>query len=111
YGAAFSPDNSKVYVADGQNIWQYNLSVSNIPATRTVVGAIANNAASGMRLAPDGKVYVRANPPQNQIGAIQQPNLSGTACSFVVHELTVPGTGRGILTFPNEVAVPVYVNG
>lgn len=108
YGAAFSPDNSKVYVADAQTIWQYNLTAANIPATRTNVGSIANNAASGLRLAPDGKVYVRASPPQNHIGAIQQPNLSGTACSFVAHELTVAGTGRGILTFPNEVAVPRY---
>ncbi len=96
YGAAFSPDNSKLYAqqrvsltSDSNTLVQYDISLStpaDIIASKTIIYAADGGVAGGMgvgqlKLGPDGKIYI-ASGVSNTLSVVNSPNAAGTACQF-----------------------------
>ncbi|MFL5763790.1 MAG: T9SS type A sorting domain-containing protein [Bacteroidia bacterium] len=98
YGLEFSPDNTRFYI--GQNdyspIYQYDLTAGSDPlilASQTAVSGIIWCTFS-FQLAPDNKIYF-AQCADSLLGAIEYPNIPGSACGVNEHALVVPsGTGN-----------------
>ena len=89
-GLEFSPDGSKLYAShlNSQNLMQYDVSSFNqqaITNSGTAVGTIpatySTYAGGYLMLGPDGKIYVTVTFSHN-VGVIDSPNLSGTACHY-----------------------------
>lgn len=112
YGAAFSPDGSKLYLCDWNTykFLQYDL---NNNYAKTELGNA--QGTTKVRLAVDGKIYFVAeegsftNIGFGFLGRINNPNAVGTACQFqaIVPTLTFPNSNStGLrLCLPNEVVV------
>ncbi len=88
----FAPDNSKLYVNGGEQIYQYDLSLGDpilINGSQTKIGRIGSN--SYMKLGPDQRIYFNApyNTQQfSKLGSIDRPNLQGIACQYRAEALT-----------------------
>ncbi len=131
-GAAFSPDDSKLYLsAFSGYLAQCDLTVSPLSALllgqiyngTAVTGLVCNNiyTESGLKTAPDGKIYFHYEKTldngtmfptrvanDNELGVIQQPNVTGAGCNVsTVPVLTMmPGTFTNSLSyFPNETGI------
>jgi len=120
FGLAFSPDSKHFYLSCGaeqpyytSSILQYNIST--LPPWRGINIIPPNNQAffSGLRLAPDGKIYLcgRYSNSNNGVGAcIQYPDVNGGGCQFTY----LTGNPLPMLTecnhFPYEVPVAVYMD-
>ncbi len=91
WGAAFSPNGSKLYVTRWLDTEVYQMDItsgvaSTILATSTVVG---NGTGPGapyqvgyLQLAPDDKIY-GAVYQDDYLVVINQPNLPGSSCGFI----------------------------
>jgi len=113
YGVAFSPDNTKLYAAtwtgtQAQSLFQFDVSSNN---ANTIIGTRTKVATtwsfSDVKRGPDGKIYYLSSYSAGtlRIGAINFPNLSGSASqrdSVAVQLAAASSPGQG---FPN--AVPV----
>jgi gliding motility-associated-like protein len=137
YGLCFSSDNSKLYVDVQQSFWanshilQFDLSSGNA----AVINASAINVgypftATDLKMGPDGKIYFISmggdigNLPVTTLGRINNPNLAGTACQYVVNALpfnlncaayfglpsVVPVFKRDTLIQAQSVLVPCFTN-
>jgi hypothetical protein len=93
WGVAFSPDNSKIYLNDTRNVYQYNLLPGNfqqILASKTQVNNNNNLGALDMQIGINGKIYILPQKTRPGGGAYNNPHLSvincpnesGTACGF-----------------------------
>jgi len=88
YGCEFSPSGDRLYVShlDYGPIVQYDMTASDIPASRTDVGI--NNGVSGnppyssLQLAPNGKIYA-ACFYENFISVINSPDELAADVDFV----------------------------
>lgn len=90
YGVAFSPDNSKLYVAcalNGNGIFQFDLSAGGgssvaVNASRTQIAFTYNYL--GIQLGPDGKIYCARSPivGNTYLSVIGNPNNAGLACNY-----------------------------
>lgn len=94
YSVEFSEDNSKLYtVGFNGYIAQYDLSllpsVSAVTASQYVVDGV--NRHTSLRLAPNGKIYSHGFA-MNQISVINNPNLAGAACNFVINVSSLKNT-------------------
>lgn len=126
YGAAFSPDGTKLYGQPAQTsytIYQFDLNAANIPGSKIhitpgiPITLPAFNWAD-LKLGPDGKIYIASstfNGPAGRkyISRINSPDNAGLACNF---QDTIPGvnfftTGNGSsqlgFGFPNDFLLPV----
>lgn len=106
YGISFSPDNSKLYVSYFNTtatwgIYQFNLNLPNkaaITASKTFILPLPYNEE--LRIGPNEKIYFISNGRrvganwQMDIGVIQNPNLSGTACNALANVVTVTAVDR-----------------
>jgi len=104
YGAAFSPDNTKLYYTNaGDRLYQFDLSLPSIAAiasSRTVIG---NNMSftTDLKAGPDGKIYFLND---GGLGTINFPNLAGSACQY--SPLTIPlVSNSGAIGLPNDLAI------
>ena len=91
YGVEFSPDGTKLYgsLITGFRLYQYDLmagSAADIINSRTLVGTSPGsflfNEFGALQLGPDGRIYC-ARLPISQLGVVNNPNASGTACNYV----------------------------
>lgn len=99
YGVAFSPDNTKLYVAvsmNGNGVYQFDLSAGGgvplaVSASMTQV-AFTNNYL-GLQLGPNGKIYVARSPFLNNtaVSVIHEPNNPGIACNYQDAAITLVG--------------------
>ena len=93
YGVEFSPDGTKLYgslITSGQ-IYQWDVMAGlplDIINSRTLVAS--SSKTSSLQLATDGKIYV-AKINSNYIGAINNPNVAGTACNYVDNAVFLNG--------------------
>jgi len=86
YGVSFSPDNSKLYIAQSSDatshIYQYDLT-SGFPlaiiASRMLI-ATSPIKYGDMQIGPDKKIYVAKD--DDWLGVINYPNVGGTACGY-----------------------------
>ena len=107
FSAAFSPDDSKLYVVNiaylnqpGQNdtLFQFDLTAPNISASKQVIAVLPSyeRGAGNLKLAPDNKIYLTsgdqtASTPypdtlfttiNSYLSVINQPDSLGLACDF-----------------------------
>lgn len=93
WGAAFSPDGSKLYVTKWYDdvVIQLDLSAgtwidvqasATVIGTTTIIGSFGGYEAGYLEAGPDGKIYV-AKFGQDNISVINFPNNLGAACDFV----------------------------
>jgi gliding motility-associated-like protein len=97
YGVEFSPDGSRLYVAEvgpDHNIYQYNMALGNataIIASEVAVGVTSATIGVGaLQIAPDGKIYL-ARMQENSLDCINNPNDLGVACNFVDNAVYLAG--------------------
>lgn len=126
-GVAFSPDNTKVYTflkLGSTNDWllQFDLNAANPAASVAVLDDTINASTSDLKLGPDGKIYFITQAPWagsqlTVLQCIEQPNLSGVACSINSNVLTIPNPdgsdahseGYGFaIGLPNSIAAVPY---
>jgi gliding motility-associated-like protein len=110
YGAEFSPSGKILYVTTGngtyiQEVVQYNLNASNIPASAVVLST-TNSQFGALQLASNGKIYVSlAN--SKYLGVIHQPENLGQTCNY---DKDGPFIGPGICVFGLPQQVPTGPN-
>ena len=100
WNVAFSPDNSKLYTTDFGDINQYDLSSSNIPASKFVLPAVPGQLTFSMQLAKNGKIYLGE---LDYISVINYPDKLGGACDFVHNAISLEGDTSD-LALPNFVS-------
>jgi gliding motility-associated-like protein len=90
YGLSFSPDNSKLYSAGNTmaaHIYQWDLSSGDnttIKASKTSIGWNMN--FSQLQIGTDHKIYI-SRQLFKFISVINEPNLTGMACDFVINAI------------------------
>ncbi len=81
YGIEFSPNSQVLYVSMLlKEIYQYNLSASNIKASRITINEMDQNPG-GMQLGIDQKIYI-TNFGERSLSVIENPNLIGEECNY-----------------------------
>lgn len=83
YGACFSPDNSKLYIAssaDG-NLYQYDLSSNDITTISNSKFQL-DSAEGDIKIGPDGKIYTIRFANGGTMGVVNFPNHPGATCQF-----------------------------
>jgi len=80
YGAAFSPDESLLYISNTfGTIHQFNLNATDIPNSEFTI--YNGDILGQMQVGPDNKIYV-AFGSSFYLGVINNPNLYGVSCNF-----------------------------
>ncbi len=97
YGLSFSPDNTKLYIANTLNtghplsyIYQYDLTSGDsatILSTKTLIKVLPYNTFFGaLQLGADGRIYITKYHYTafdfNSLSTINYPNLIGSACGY-----------------------------
>ena len=88
YGVEFSPNNKLLYVASrfNPNIYQFDLTVPDIAASRVEITTIGDMGA--LQIGPDQRIYIAQSRPNligirsNHLGIIENPNIRGLGCDF-----------------------------
>ncbi|HXS36032.1 MAG TPA: gliding motility-associated C-terminal domain-containing protein [Flavipsychrobacter sp.] len=112
YGASFSPDNSKVYIATIgffggiDSLYQFDIS-SGVAATINASKIAVGESASDLKIAPDNKIYFAGADyiGSNTMSCITHPNLAGTACDIISDAVILDTNTYALLGLPNEVPV------
>jgi hypothetical protein len=113
YGAAFSPDNSKLYFSiDGYGaIFQYNLNAGNLAAiiaSKTYILQNGPDSWRDQRLGPDGKIYL-SRAGKSYISVIEYPDSLYPACNYVDSAIYLGGKYASF-GLPNFIAGFDYSN-
>ena len=88
-GAAFSPDESLLYVSNSHGkIHQFNLNVSDI--SNSIVTIHQGNIPGQLQVGPDNKIYIAFNN-RNYLGVINNPNEIGLDCDFQLNGFFLEG--------------------
>ena len=116
-GIAFSPDSRYMYVSSQELIYQFDVTVQDVEATKTIVAVtdgyrdtLPNGSVwlfpstfSGAMLGPDGRIYIHAAGSARHLHVIEYPNRAGLACNVRQHSVKFPASS--FRTIPN---VPHY---
>jgi len=88
-GAAFSPDESILYIANSfGKIYQFNMNAVDIPNSRITIHN--GNIPGQLQLGPDNKIYIAFNN-RTKLGVINNPNILGLGCNFVLDGIDLSG--------------------
>lgn len=92
YGAAFSPDESLLYISNSfGKIHQFNLNATDIPnSIITIYNGGWIPPIGQMQVGPDNKIYVAVNN-RTKLGVINNPNILGLGCNFVLDGIDLSG--------------------
>jgi hypothetical protein len=111
YGLSFSPNSRFLYIAQSDNIFQFDTDTSNVWASLDTVGFYQTPPDSTtlpgyfflMQLAPDGKIYLSSSNAIAYFHVINQPDIKGLSCDFVPYGFRLPWYGNtfGIPCYPN----------
>lgn len=89
YGAAFSPDESLLYISNTfGKIDQFNLNATDIPNSKITI--YNGNIPGQMQVGPDNKIYV-AFGSRFYLGVINNPNILGLGCNFQIDGIYLGG--------------------
>ena len=97
-GCAFSSNSQMMYVGNILNIYQYDLSINNLLATRNIVAVWDSFKEGGSlgtylclpELAPDGKIYLTTGNGTHYMHVINNPDVYGMGCNVAQHSLLLP---------------------
>lgn len=91
-GCIFSPNSRFLYVIQQENLYQYDMSASNISNSLIKVDTFdgAGSWFAFPALAPDGKIYVGAWNAAKELNVINNPDSLGKACNFSQHSFSLP---------------------
>lgn len=108
YGAAFSPDESLLYISNSHGkIHQFNLNVPDIP--NSIITIHQGNAPGQLQVGPDNKIYIAFGNRQ-YLGVINNPNVVGLGCNFQLNgqhlggkisKLGLPSFNQSFFFIPN----------
>jgi len=88
-GAAFSPDESILYIANSfGKIHQFDMNAVDIPNSRIIIHN--GNIPGQLQLGPDNKIYIAFNN-RTKLGVINNPNILGLGCNFVLDGVDLSG--------------------
>ncbi len=112
WGAAFSPDGTKLYFTTTNNgtLRQLNLAAGSwaaVQSSEVILGTLLPDLWRDLRLGPDGRVYV-SRAQSTALGVIQDPNAMGAACQFADTAVSISGTSS--FGLPNVVCDYSYTN-
>ncbi|MBP6531799.1 MAG: T9SS type A sorting domain-containing protein [Bacteroidia bacterium] len=107
-GCSFSPDNHFLYASDLLNLYQYDVTASDIPSSEKLIAtsdlfrdpylpSYFNHHCTG----PDGKIYLSTGNTCAHLHVINQPNLADTNCNFTPHSQKIINYGNTVPNFPN----------
>ncbi|MDX1911074.1 MAG: PKD domain-containing protein [Saprospiraceae bacterium] len=107
-GACFSPDNSKIYYADYDSLYQLDVLMPDILMSKQLV-AVYDGYVSGIigtkfsRIVhgADGRLYVIPPGSTSAMHIINRPNLKGVACDVQQHKLEFPNPYLNPPTHPH----------
>ncbi|MCO6487203.1 MAG: PKD domain-containing protein [Phaeodactylibacter sp.] len=109
-GIAISENSRFLYIVGFLDIWQFDLWVEDIAASRTLVATYDGFVAPAFsqtttfhaaQLAPNGKIYVNCSSNANYFHIIHAPNQKGLACNVEQHALEIPTLNyQSIPNFP-----------
>jgi gliding motility-associated-like protein len=109
YGVEFSPDNTKLYIAEylyQSRIYQYDITGGSAGAIRNSKTTIALRKnltyIAALQAGPDQKIYVVADG-STFLNVISHPNLPGNACGYLDSAISLKGRASGI-GLPNTIA-------
>ncbi len=112
-GAAFSPSERYLYADDNTHLWQWDLLVEDIAASKTLVDSFDGFIEPGpggfetsfapMALAPDGRIYIApSSGSSKRFHVIDRPDLPAPDCRFLQHYLNlVKWNARSMPNIPN----------
>lgn len=96
-GGCFSPTSQYLYVSMVDTLYQFDVTASDIPASRTVVGILQEildpnfpTAFYQCQLALDGKMYINATNGVRNLHILHEPNLPGLASQIEIRALHLP---------------------
>lgn len=105
YGLEFSPNDSKLYVASGSSVFQYDATTATSATFHASKSAALNavDAARSMRIASNGKIYL-ARGSSNWMAVINTPNNAAGTCGWVANGVNMDPAFNG---FPaNTMSLP-----
>ena len=99
YGAAFSPDSSKLYKTGSNSVLQFDLEAVNISATGT---SIYNGSEfiAAIQLAPNGKIYAVNTDRASTLDVINSPNELGALSDYIPFGQSLAAGTNSILGLP-----------
>ena len=108
-GVAFSPNSKVLYVSSFKNVWQFDLTATNIPASQSTVAIYDGFRPNGLssefhlsQLAPDGKIYINTVDASKYLHVIDYPDSIGIGCHVCQHCIQLPTFYRNtIANHPN----------
>lgn len=108
----FSPNGNLFYDFEKNNnrdsLYQYDLTATNIAASKLLVYNRTAKTQLDSRNGPDGKMYFSGNFTFPALDAIQLPNVLGTGCNFQQNSIYLGGISPGGV-LPNEfLLAPIY---
>jgi hypothetical protein len=93
YGIEFSCSGNVLYVTDGSNLIQYDLTLGNAGAIMADAYTVLSNSFScyGLQLGPDRKIYVS----NGALDVINNPDVPGAGCDYQEGAITGQQSGGG----------------
>jgi hypothetical protein len=91
YGIEFSCSGNLLYVTNGSNLFQYDLTLGNAAAIMAGAYTVLTNSFScyGLQLGPDRKIYVS----NGALDVINNPDVPGAGCDYQAG--AIPGQQSG----------------
>ncbi len=109
-GLAFSENSRFLYVTSWFNVYQFDLNVPNVEATKIKIAEYdgfedpiydLNTDFKLAQLGPNGKIYIACGTNANYLHVIHTPNNQGLACNVEQHALELAALNdRSIPNFP-----------
>lgn len=110
-GLAFSPSSNFLYVSNIDQVYQYDMTSSNISSSKIIVANWDSfyspqppfaTLFEGTFLAPDGKIYFSTGNSTFHLHVINNPDSLGLSCDLVQHGIQIQRIyGNGIPNHPN----------
>ncbi|NML40445.1 T9SS type B sorting domain-containing protein [Chitinophaga sp. G-6-1-13] len=113
YGMEYAPGGKLIYVTatNGRDLYQYDLTATDINASRVLISHSPTINYGSLQLAPDGQIYVAGEAgydrPADGISIIHNPDVPGLACNFQENALSVRPSGAK-LGLPTLMSSYVY---
>jgi gliding motility-associated-like protein len=107
YGVEFSPSGKIAYLTkgiffDSNEVFQYDLTAADIPATETRIylGTGYRDNFGALQIAPDGKIY-GCHAGTTRLFSINNPDVLGVGCNFNFNAITLNDDQKCIFGLPS----------